>query len=437
MSNITIDFDASIGKIKRMHAVNNVQSAPTDSFGGLDLLAAANVPYSRLHDTGGAFGGSRFVDVPNIFPNFGADENDPASYDFCFTDVLLSGMNNKGIKPLYRLGATIECFHKIKAYNIYPPKDFEKWARICEHIIMHYNEGWANGFHMGIEYWEIWNEPDNEPVIEENPCWRGTKEEFFELYRIVSTHLKAKFPELKIGGYASCGFYALTDALVPAANSSPRLDYFLEFFEDFLDYAHKHNCIMDFFSWHSYASVENNVAYAQYARERLNAHGFLDCEIFLNEWNPGCGNRGTTRDAADILAMMIAMQNTSTDMCMYYDAAESSIYCGIFNPISHGVFKAYYSFYIFGQMFAMGEQCFSHADNPVLFVMAAKGNNKKAIAIVNDSDCEKKVKILVNGAELARGNVKATDDEHTFDDVQFLREIDVLPPFSIRYIEFE
>ena len=88
-------------------------------------------------------------------------------------------------------------------------------------------------------------------------------------------------------------------------------------------------------------------------------------------------------------------------------------------------------------MFAMGEQCFSHADDPVLFVMAAKGNNKKAIAIVNDSDCEKKVKILVNGAELARGNVKATDDEHTFDDVQFLREIEVLPPFSIRYIEFE
>lgn len=437
MSDVSIDFNSSLGRIKRMHAVNNVQSLPFDFYGGLDRLAEANVPYSRLHDTGGLFGGSRYVDIANIFPDFDADEASPDSYDFSFTDILLSGMNEKGIKPFYRLGATIENYHKIRAYNIYPPKDFEKWARICEHIIMHYNEGWANGFHMNIEYWEIWNEPDNEPIIEENPCWRGTKEEFFELYRIASTYLKKKFPHLKIGGYASCGFYALTNTFIQSANSSPRKEYFLEFFEDFLDYAQKNGCVMDFFSWHSYASVEKNVIYAQHARDRLDANGFTECEIFLNEWNPGSKNRGKTRDAADVLAMMIAMQNTSTDMCMYYDAAEKSIYCGIFDPVTHGVFKTYYAFYIFGQMYEMSEQCLSQSTEKDVFVMAAKGVDKKAFVIVNDSENEKELEISVNGADISRGRVLATDDNHTFDEVQPLDEKVVLPPFSIRYVEFE
>ena len=40
------------------------------------------------------------------------------------------------------------------------PKDFKKWAVICEHIIRHYTEGWADGFFYDMPYWEIWNEPD-------------------------------------------------------------------------------------------------------------------------------------------------------------------------------------------------------------------------------------------------------------------------------------
>ena len=75
-----------------------------------------------------------------------------------------------GIEPFFRLGATIENFHFLRAYHIYPPKDFHKWARICAGIVRHYNEGWAGGYHFGIRYWEIWNEPDNTPDVEDNPC---------------------------------------------------------------------------------------------------------------------------------------------------------------------------------------------------------------------------------------------------------------------------
>ena len=88
----------------------------------------------------GRFGGGVYVDIPNIFPNFDADPDDPASYDFTFTDAYLSGLVKSGVEPFYRLGVTIENYHEIKAYRIYPPKDPQKFAKICEMMIRHFNE---------------------------------------------------------------------------------------------------------------------------------------------------------------------------------------------------------------------------------------------------------------------------------------------------------
>ena len=73
---------------------------------------------------------------------------------------------------------------------------------VCEHIIRHYNEGWANGFKLGIEYWEIWNEPDGKKPNGDQPNWSGTPEEFYEMYSVTAAHLKKRFPKLKIGGPA-------------------------------------------------------------------------------------------------------------------------------------------------------------------------------------------------------------------------------------------
>ena len=39
-----------------------------------------------------SFEGGLYVDIPNVFRNFGVDENDPANYDFTFTDVIIKGL---------------------------------------------------------------------------------------------------------------------------------------------------------------------------------------------------------------------------------------------------------------------------------------------------------------------------------------------------------
>ena len=177
---INVDFNKMVGKIKPMHGVGQPPFVGAD-FSMFKYLKDAGVPYSRLHDVGGVYGGGRWVDIPNLFRDFFADENDENSYDFTFTDLLITALVENGVEPFFRLGVTIENQAIIKSYRLDPPSDYHKWARICEHVIRHYTEGWANGFHYDIKYWEIWNEPDNFEEINENQMWRGTKEQYYEL----------------------------------------------------------------------------------------------------------------------------------------------------------------------------------------------------------------------------------------------------------------
>ncbi|MBR6603346.1 MAG: hypothetical protein IKK94_04960, partial [Clostridia bacterium] len=80
---ITADFSKLTGKIKPMHGVcqppiggrKTVQNGKCgyvidDMF---HYLTEAGIPSSRLHDAGGAYGGSVYVDIENIFRNFDAD----------------------------------------------------------------------------------------------------------------------------------------------------------------------------------------------------------------------------------------------------------------------------------------------------------------------------------------------------------------------------
>ena len=122
-----------------------------------------------------------------VFPNPNADPALPESYDFRLTDEYIEAVRKTGAEPIYRLGESIE-HTSVKRY-VHPPADMEKWAAVCLGIIRHYNEGWADGFHHNIRYWEIWNEPENRPVM-----WSGTDDDYLRLYRIAATAIKKRVP---------------------------------------------------------------------------------------------------------------------------------------------------------------------------------------------------------------------------------------------------
>ena len=387
---LEIDFDSERGAIKPLHGVNN---APVRINGkqGQDEFKAAGIPFVRTHDTAYSFGGTHYVDIPNVFPDFDADETDPANYDFAYTDAYLKPIVAAGCKLFYRLGVTIENNWKIKAYNIFPPKDYAKWARICEHIVRHYNEGWADGFRWNIEYWEIWNEPEN-PAM-----WQGTKEQFFELYRVAANHLKATFPQIKVGGYAGCGFYTIDDA--KRREESAFYRSFVTWFEDFCRYVNATDtkAPLDFFSWHLYVSqgwpVDRIATHAAYVRRTLDAAGLKGTENIFNEWNVFRGDRKdqlekfencrTHVGAANTAAAFCVMQNTSIDKAMYYDACPTRVYCGLFTFPGHRTTPCYEAFRAWNELVKLGTAVETRCGAKDIYAAAAKNGSRRAFIVSN------------------------------------------------------
>lgn len=409
--NLQFYFEKKTGKIKPMHAVGQ---PPTDiglneiDSSMLRYLKEANIPYSRMHDVGGTFGRNLFVDVPNLFRDFDADENDPESYDFIFTDKLFEALMEYGVEPYFRLGVTIENCHGIKAYRIFPPKDFAKWARICEHIVKHYNEGWANGYHFNIKYWEIWNEPDGDRIVENNDMWRGTAEQFYDLYAVTAKHLKEVFGDsIKIGGYGSRGLYLgfmqfeeKYTSPHELANWEKNEYYHLEFFRGFVERIKKDNVPFDFFSHHSYLDVGRTERVQRYCEALLEEYGLRDVEIHLNEWNTvkKRETRGSSQSAAESAAMMISMQRTKMQVMCYYDARfNTSMYAGLFNPLTAKPFCTFYSFAAFGELYRLGAEVQVEGWGDGLYALAATNGEEKGILITNIGETKSVTTNLENG----------------------------------------
>ena len=381
-----VNFEKTCSKVKPMHATNNgpvvllrdVEMGTLHPFNNnLQAFKDAGIPYARTHDTTfyHRFGLEHTVDVYYVFPNFDADPTDPNNYDFACTDQYVQGCYLANTEVFYRLGHRIE--HEIKKYGTLPPKDFKKWAIICEHIIRHYTEGWADGFHFNMTYWEIWNEPDlTGPAGMSSPTWGGTKEEFFEFYHIAATHLKQCFPHLKIGG--------------------PALAYDLQWAEAFLSQL---KAPLDFFSWHVYTNrVEYMVELGQKVRTLLDRYGFTQAESILNEWNYVSGwtdddivyshdHRGKVKGAAFSAAAMCACQYSSVDMLMYYDARPNEFWNGMFDDTVVGrVLKGYYPFPMFHALYALGTCVEAKSEQVGSYLCAAKNDTQAAVLVTHFND---------------------------------------------------
>lgn len=353
-------------------------------------------------------GGPNLVDVSRVFPDFSKDVDDPASYDFFYTDKYIENTMAAGAKPFYGLSETIE--HGEKKYAIVPPADPEKWAKICEHIVSHYLEGWADGFHYDITYWEIWNEPD----CKDNSMWIGTQQQFFDLYETTAKLLKSRFPQIKIGG--------------PAISQSAFGD--LTWAEEFLEYMSKRNVPLDFFSWHIYTdSIDEFRRIAKGVEEILEKTGYGNAENIMNEWNyikdwsdefvysveQIIGVKG----AAFMAAVMCAAQTeTSIDMAMYYDA-RPAVFNGMFDYYTLRPLKGYYSIKMFSELYGLGTQveCInSMKDVYALGAMNDKEQHAFMIARYEDDDSvieEKTVTVKIPELKNTTLECAIVDDIHT------------------------
>ena len=435
MDRITVDFAKDCGVVKPMHSVNNgpVYKFATDQrVTNIHHYRAAGIPYARTHDASfcSTYGGEHTVDVNMIFTDWSKDATDPASYDFALTDEYLRVIEAGGAKVYYRLGTKIE--HWSKKYNTLPPADFKKWAVVCEHIIRHYTEGWADGFNMDIEYWEIWNEPDLDPDDSTHKrCWGGTAKQFYEFYCVVHKHLKSCFPHLKIGGPACARFYE-------------------DWLDGFFSEMKKWGIVPDFFSWHIYAAtVEEEQERIRDVRDILDKYGFTGTESILNEWNYARGWEGDEwiytlktekglKGSSYIAATMCMAQYEKVDNLMFYDARPCAMNSLFNTDFVFECLKGYYPFYMFNQLYQLDNAVEVERDTADVWAVAASGKEQNVmLSYYNDDDTapEKTVKVElknINNKNGVRLEYYCLDECH---DCELVREETITANDFVAYIK--
>ena len=393
-STFTVYADQGLGDFAPLHGVNNGPLV----FGGFYNLiedfrlikpASIRLHDSALHDPGA-------VDVPLIFPDFSADPDDPASYDFQRTDVHMAETAKVGAEIVYRLGTSIE--HSYNKYFIDPPSDPAKWAQVCAHIIRHYNQRWAEGFEYGIRHWEIWNEPDVPN------CWTGTTEQYLELYRQAALAVKEVDSSLLVGGPAAA-----------RASGEPGL------IREFLAFCRDTETPVDFVSWHGYASTPAaQMEKVAAGLEAMKDYGYAEAESHYNEWNlwPSFAKRETPEDRAKTKAAYLAETQgasgaafVATMLALFQDSglSSASYYSAMGGGLSRFSFfdryatptKPYFVFRAFRELTDCGQRVRTEGNHVVSGrgIVAARDpeSGKVAVLLSNFDDTDSRFDLTLRG----------------------------------------
>lgn len=232
-------------------------------------------------------------------------------YTFDYIDELFDSLLRIGIRPFVELGfcppdlATERGTVFWWKGNGSPPKDMNRWNELVERTVKH----WIGRY--GIEevrnwYFEVWNEP-NISVF-----FRGTQEQYFELYRNTVTTIKRIDEHLRVGGPATSNFYQAgeSDSLSDEEKAEARFEGELDlngvpwlgvWIREFLDFLTRENLPCDFISTHPYPTIFALDTDGNYegeprpvwslkrdllwVRDRMSTSPYRDAQLHCTEWN--------------------------------------------------------------------------------------------------------------------------------------------------------
>jgi xylan 1,4-beta-xylosidase len=139
------------------------------------------------------------------------DANGNPVYNWAITDSIFDTYVKRGMKPLAQIGFMPEAlsshpqpykhdwqpgqpYSKIFTGWAYPPTDYKKWAALVYewvgHCVQRYGKKEVESW-----YWELWNEPNGG-----NGYWKGTVQDYCQLYDYTSDALKRALPTARLGG---------------------------------------------------------------------------------------------------------------------------------------------------------------------------------------------------------------------------------------------
>ncbi len=287
-------------------------------------------------------------------------------YNFQYLDALVDALLDTGVRPFVELGFSPRALARetdtVFWWNAHgaPPVDLDRWADLVRRTVEH----WVARY--GLDevrtwYFEVWNEPNLRGF------WRGTRSEYFELYRVSALAVKGVDPQLRVGGPATSNFVPDTrfdgeteDFGVHAATLGVDIDA-LEWrpvwVEAFLAWCYERDLPVDFVSCHPYPTdwaldehgqgakltrgVDATPTDLRLLREIVDAGPYPRAEIHLTEWNSSSSPRDFTHDslpAATFVVRSVLQAAGTVDSLAYWTFTDVFEEGGAGDEMFHGGF---------------------------------------------------------------------------------------------------
>jgi xylan 1,4-beta-xylosidase len=230
-------------------------------------------------------------------------------YSFVNADRIWDFLVSIGMRPFVELSFMPTTLASGKATvfryrgNVTPPRDYTEWATLMSALARHALERYGAG---EVRQWlfEVWNEPNLKSF------WRGTRADYFTLYRHTALALKDMDEGLHVGGPAT------------AQNA---------WIKEFLDFCDAHDVPADFVSTHHYptdafghpgddtesqlAASTRSVLRDRARRSRERARGK---PLYYTEWNTSSNSRDPLHDDPYAAAVVVKTMLEATGLADGY-----------------------------------------------------------------------------------------------------------------------
>lgn len=218
------------------------------------------------------------------------EEEGISYYNWQYIDSLFDSILESGIRPFVELGympydlaSGNQTIYWWKG-NITPPKDYQRWANLIYALLKHWVERY--GMHELLKwYFEVWSEA-NHPNL-----WGGTKEDYFELFRVTVETLKGIHQRLRIGGPS-----------IQLGTQSINFNENAIWLSEFLAFCALHQLQLDFISIHTYGAIHEEI---DQFREVIANSEYKSVKLHITEFCSSDSHRDYSHDGLPMAAYLV------------------------------------------------------------------------------------------------------------------------------------
>ncbi len=319
-------------------------------------------------ETAHRYGGFEYVRFHGLFHDdmfvYREDEQGKPLYNFQYVDDVVDRMLTTGVRPFVELSFVPSELAITKNTTFWwhangsPPSDYNKWAALVNATVNH----WVARYGMAevrTWYFEVWNEPNLTDSF-----FRGTQQQYFELYKRTVETIKAIDPALRVGGPATSNFNMDQDAIRNARASGKPFDPMAipwkpVWIDDFFSYCKTNNLPVDFVSTHPYPqdfaidepgatershfrrSIDSTRDDLRTLRKIVDGGPYPHAEIQLTEWSSSPSPVDHTHDS---LAAAAFIAKTNLESIGLVDSLSYWVFTDVFeenrktDSVFHGGF---------------------------------------------------------------------------------------------------